>query len=366
MGSVWSRFVLDCRTACAPIHDRRVSDDMAPKRSMTSSQIASKGGKIARDFDALMSEKKKEHHRRRVDTVLEKIKNDSGLCERVSTAVENNLLSGQQTKEPESFGPKCFTLNRVGKNFLKVFLLGLKAPSFDSNDLRIIMSSNSDAINRIFRYVCRVELNYYIGPSLKSEWTTVFTERYNKCGRLLHRLKTIDGGKRIDWGAEGHFRLLPPLPADAANDDNTLAAHKFSEIECHGVKAPLPAAVCDTAAWMLTNNYSLLAAEVKALGDLGFGFVAKVCFKGSAAFDELVSSAWLSAYDLRGQKGGAGAAAGTENNESDDEEGGDAEQEQSPPEPMPKKVKLAPPTTTPDKLSVISAAEVKRKISTKK
>lgn len=325
---------------------------MAPKRSMTSSQIASKGGKIAKELETLMSEKKKEQHRRRFDAVLERIKEDSELCERVSTAVENNLLTGTQTKEPETFGPKCFTLNRVGKNFLKTFLADLSAPGFSANELRSMMSKDSDLVNQIFRYVCKVEMNYFIGPQRKSEWLEVFKARYSSCGRLLHSLH-FDGNK-INWSAAGHYKMLPAVDSAASADLASLAAHKFTEIECHGIRAPLPEAVSVTAAWTLANNYSLVAAEVRAPGDLGFSFNAKVCFKGVKAFDDMVSAEWLSEYDQRGKKGSVGAKAEAEENASDAEEDAAPHDEQAPPEPTPKKQKLAPPKTTPEKLNVLT------------
>lgn len=245
------------------------------------------------------------------------------------------------------------------------------AKIFQEDQLKALSKDvSSNIVLEVFRFCCRVELHFYTGPPKKADWLVEFTNRYEACGRLLHQAKGKLGPDF--WRKNGHFEVLPPRcegpkldEAPGANDDETLGGelHRYTQIRCCGIVANLPASVAITCDWYVADNFSILYAKVQSpLED--FSFPAAQCFKGIDRFSELTSGAWLSLYDDRKKK-----TKGKQDAEEGSGERREQDQGSMPNEtpvkreaeaPLgdhttPKKPKVEPPKTTPEKLACVQS-----------
>lgn len=227
---------------------------MAPKRKISSANVASKKAKMGREVASLVQQADKVEFQNDLEWLKNELVKNLHKMKQVKSIA--SLDDTETYDKDKQFNPDIVgrSLSRVPMTFLtKVFLPRLSG--LIVQELSMLTKQDPKAAHNIMYRIAHVTTGMAIHTRDKDEWMNAIETRAKNFGATTDIVK-FNREFKIDWRVCGHFELLPALPADAAPE-----AHQYTHISFKGISVPLNEDFIK-GTWRIEDNFSHAEAMI--------------------------------------------------------------------------------------------------------
>ena len=225
---------------------------MAPKRNVSKANIESKKRRLENDIDELVTKQDElafqadlrwveaalKQHPHKMKSIKAMLKMDEGMAFDPATELSPDLLRR--------------SVSRLPLWFLRLFLATTKL--FSEKEVQAITKSDTKAGLHLLQRLCLLPLTAQIWSNKQKDLLDYFMQRFQQFRAAVCPI-VFDAHYIISWSQSGVYKLLPLVAEHAEQDEDTLAAHVFTNIAGLGREASLQGVYIVRGNWYIERNW---------------------------------------------------------------------------------------------------------------